>query len=361
MHVQFAVLLHVNRSGSTFLSRVMRDSSPDIFVFPETLFLIDLIAGHDGGHAHAGEALYDIITADPRRDALAIDDDRLRAICARNSSADIPALLTDLAVAVSGRMPKAIVLKLGVLIYFSLQMRRIFADLKFIHIARDPRSVCNSMLKSELPEKPGFDMARGSIVFAAREWRSYVNLVRAIERDHPVTWIRYEDLRADSLQICRLLLDELGLAPDTAAVAAPAARYRISGIDNKLHALVYDDFNADRVEAWRNELPDRSVRIVETLCRHEMELLGYRHDTPRLRAWQMVPVLAQHVAAISRHNLRTLRVYSRRRGGLAALWKRVHLALQVSWNHHVLSRRAASGREAAGASTGIERDVPQTI
>ena len=77
-------------------------------------------------------------------------------------------------------------LKLESYLYVAEDLKRLLVDVCFIHLVRDPRAVTSSMLQTDVPEKPGFKMARGSIWYAAVHWRDYLEGVAALKRQDVV-------------------------------------------------------------------------------------------------------------------------------------------------------------------------------
>lgn len=321
--MRFIAILYVNRSGSTLFSRLLSESSDDVFMFPEVAFpLWLLIERARGSHVAAGR-LHDLIRSDPRHGALDIPEERLRSICETNSSDDPAKLLVDIATLRLGTPPAAIAFKLEKLIDVIHPLRGAFGDLTLLHIVRDPRAVVNSMLRSPVPEKPGFNMARNSPVFAARRWRDYMRRVRAVEASHPVERVRFEDVCRDPDATLKHVVDRLGLQPRAPSGPRPD-RYRISALDGALHGKVFEPPAPERLAAWQAELPQRSVRLVERICWREMVALGYAPARPRLGGASPTLGLAvlRHLAASLDHAARSLLGYVRRPGVLAALRRR---------------------------------------
>jgi hypothetical protein len=353
MMVQFAAILHVNRSGSTYLSRVLSERATSLYVFPECAFLVKLLEQQERGENCRGSDLFSLIRSDRRSDALCLDDSTLRSICEVNSSENIKQLLIDIASERLGFAPKVIILKLGSLIYYHRQVHDALSSLRFIHLVRDPRSVSSSMLLSEIPEKPGFNMARGSILFAARDWRDYVNLVRAIGQTYPVSWIRYEDLAGDCDRVCDALLQSMSLEPSADTRNSAASRYAVSALDGSIHARVFRDFQADRLRAWQAQLSPKSIGLIELTCHKQMLQLGYGASQPPLSRLDRIFAWINHLRAMSEHNLKTVLVYMRRRDRFTALLARARLALRkVREQRSMMSMTTATFTDVDAAMPG---------
>lgn len=329
MGARFAMILYVNRSGSTLLSRLLTDWFEDTFVFPEISFLLHLVVDRSRGKIHQGQSLFDVVSADPRIDALGLDPAALHAICRRSSSRDLAAFLTELAVASGGRDAyRVIVFKFETLLYLHDEVLEAFSGLKTIHLVRDPRAVVGSMLRSDLPEKPGFNMARNSLIFAARHWRSYVRRASAVGRAHSVLTIRFESIGREPEAVVASLSDFLGLL--ASRHRTPQRRYRISKLDRELHAHVFRPFLEERASGWAAELPERAVAVVEALCAPEMRQFDYAPSVAAPSRFAMLRSYSAHGVQMLDHTFRTLAVYLRRTDRFSSLSRRAKVYL-MKW------------------------------
>lgn len=326
MDTRFAMLLYVNRSGSTLLSRLLTDWFEDAFVFPEISFLLHLIIDRSRGKIHKGQSLFDVVSADPRIDALGLDPAALQAICRRASSGDLVAFLTELAVASGGRDKyRVIVFKFETLLYLHDEVLKAFPGLKTIHLVRDPRAVVGSMLRSDLPEKPGFNMARNSLIFAARHWRNYVRRATAVGRAQSLLTIRFESIGHEPEAAKASLSDFLELA--ASRHGTQQRRYRISKLDRDLHAHVFQPFLEERASSWTNELPEGAVSIVEALCALEMQHFGYAPSVAAPSRFAILRAYVAHSVQMLDHTFRTLMVYLRRTDRFNSLSRRAKIYL----------------------------------
>ncbi|WP_416357047.1 sulfotransferase [Aureimonas phyllosphaerae] len=336
---QFITVLYVNRSGSTLFSRLVSERFPGACMFPELSFPLHLLALRSRGHSVTGQALHELIRRDPRIEALGIPDAELKAVCETNSSDDLGALFDALAGAMRGGRPHRVVLfKLETLLGMAGALVNAFPGIKFIHVVRDPRAVASSMLRTPVPEKPGFDMARGSAVHAARHWRRYIRQVETLAGSAPVLTIGYESLGADLPTVAARLEAYLNLSAEEPDAAQRLNAYATAAIDAKLHQNIHKPFMRDRVDGWSDELSPRDVFVIEMICQAEMAGLGYEPARPRIgnRRVAMAWAQARHMTATIRHAVLTLRHYMRREDALQALKQRARLALAQR-----ISRKAA--------------------
>lgn len=320
----FVAILYVNRSGSTLLSRMLSDHSPAACILPELAFPVQFLLARRAGKRLCGDAIFAAIQGDPRFEALGLSRQRLREVCTGRSTDDLVDLFHALATAMTGRRVDTVAFKLETLLYVADDAAAAFPGLRFVHLYRDPRGVANSMLRTPIPEKPGFDMARGSLVYAARHWAHYIRAVRRLAARHQVISIRYEDLGAiahhPELAELRLFLG---------GTAHPSTSYRIAALDAPLHAHIYRDFDPELTQIWRGELTKEQVAAVEAICSGPMRDLAYPAATPPLRRAALLPFYVRHGRAMARHYWRTLVVYLAAPNPGARLRNRLRLPWRV--------------------------------
>jgi hypothetical protein len=319
--INFVAILYVNRSGSTLFSRMLSDSSPEACILPELGVPVKLLLMRRSGRHVSGDALYRLVKEDPRSEALQLSDRSLRTLCSNHSSEDLPKFFHALAVAVVGRPVQTVVFKLETLLYVADEAAAAFPALRFIHIHRDPRAVVNSMMRAPVPEKPGFNMARGSLVYAATHWGRYVSAVKRLASTQPVVNIRYEDLGSGA-DISELADMKLFLRSERHGTSP----YRVAALDNPLHPHVYHEFDPALTEAWRRQLTKREISAIEMLCAVPMRELGYLRAlaAPYLKP-ALLPFYASHIWAMARHSWRTLAVYLTGPNPLPRLRTRIRL------------------------------------
>lgn len=317
--VPVGIILYVNRSGSTLLARMLAESLDGVFVFPELRFTLDLLVARRARRTIANDALLRSMHADPRLDALGLADDRIAACVARHGAGDLHGLLTSLSTALLGRRPAALILKLESYLAFVPELDAAFGAPVLIHALRDPRAVVRSMRATPVPEKPGFDMARGSLVYAARHWCDYVARVAHLAATRPVVTARYEALTP--------AVAEIAAALGVGVAARRGSPHVVAAIDAALHPNVDEPFDPALGEVWRTTLTAREIALIETLCAPAMAHAGYR-PVARCPASRTTLRLAQlrHHAAMIRHAIRTAAAYWRRDGALRQLAARLRLA-----------------------------------
>lgn len=318
--VPVGIILYVNRSGSTLLSRVLSDALPDVFVFPELRFTLDLLAARRLGHPVTQDGLARLMADDPRLASLGLHEDQIADAVAKHGAQDLHGLLTALATAALGRRPAAMILKLESYLPFVAELDSAFGEPVLIHAIRDPRAVARSMRATPVSGKPGFDMARGSLFYPARHWRDYVARVAAIATGRRVITARYE---ADS----SFAVEEIARALRVPVQGGGGRRFAVAPIDAAIHRNIDDPFQPSLAERWRHDLTGRDIALIETLCGAQMERAGYRriaaHPLGRLA---MIRARLSYLAATAHHALRTAGAYARKPGGARRLVARLRLA-----------------------------------
>lgn len=320
--VPVGIILYVNRSGSTLLSRIIADALEDVFVFPELRFTLDLLVARRDGRLVTEKALLRLMREDARLATLGLAEAQITAAVARHGADDLHGLLTALATAASGRRPAAMILKLEPYVAFIPELDAAFGVPLLIHALRDPRAVARSMRATPVPEKPGFDMARGSILYAARHWRDHARRVEAIATSRPILTARYEALGGPAPAVVAEIGRALGVAPSQGT----HGRYAVAPIDAALHRNIDAPFDPARDAAWHTDLTPPEIALVEALCRAEMARVGYPATTAPLGRVAFLAARLRHGRAMARHALRTAARYARRPGALRQAIARLRLA-----------------------------------
>jgi hypothetical protein len=146
-------------------------------------------------------------------------------------------------------------------------------DAVFVHVIRDPRAVWNS----------GRGTPRGPQTphNAALQWADYHNRALAIADRHPLITLRYEDLMSDTrgeLKRCCEFLNipflETMLECHLSQEAKSAAQTN-AGLWGNLDKPVLKE----RAQAWKQELPDNEIAIIDNSCTATMQRFGYEPST----------------------------------------------------------------------------------
>ncbi|WBH16838.1 sulfotransferase [Sphingomonas radiodurans] len=322
LRVPVGIILYVNRSGSTLLSRIIADVLADVFVFPELRFTLDLLVARRARRRIPTDTLISLMLADPRLASLGLSNAQIATAAKRHGADDLHPLLTALATAALGRRPAALILKLEPYVAFVPELDAAFDTPLLIHALRDLRAVARSMRATPVPEKPGFDMARGSLLYAARHWRNHCRRIEAIAAHRPMITARYETLADPVPAAVRMIVEALGVP----LADGSGTRFTVAPIDAALHRNINAPFDPERDTQWRDDLKPSEIALIETICGAEMARAGYRTTADPLSRPALLLAQPIHLRALASHTARTVLTYARRRGGIRQLISRLRLA-----------------------------------
>lgn len=148
---------------------------------------------------------------------------------------------------------------------------------RFIHVVRDSRAVCASLLAASRYSW-GERWAPSSVDGAIDVWRRHVEAVRAFTGD--VATLRYEDLHGDRDLALRALFDSAGLDLDAAACAGIFERAESSsqfaGTGDVAESVEPAAFRGPGTsESWRETLPRRDQKRIWRATAELMASFGY--------------------------------------------------------------------------------------
>lgn len=195
-------------------------------------------------------------------------------------------------------------------------LKESFPSARFIHIVRDPRAVANSLVKS--------DVHRSTFYHGALRWVRDVSAGLEMEQELGGDALRvsYEELVADPDPVVLQMLEFLGAEPEV--LSDPTGGSKQGGYGryyDNIHSLVTKPPSADRVSAWRSEMPTRQIRVVEALTKSLMKEVGYSAIDPSADL-RVTDILLANAEKAWRVPGRTKHFATLRRGYLTALFKR---------------------------------------
>ncbi len=191
---------------------------------------------------------------------------------------------------------------------FTLPLHRSFADLKSIHIVRDPRAMCAS--KNVAEDKYPW-------LFLIRHWRKMASMawlaVNAEPGKRSALLLRYEDLIDNPELICRMICEFLEIDFD-ARMLMPERLQDGDGTPWKRNSS-YDDLACERsvtnkgYDRWKTVLAQDEVSLIERLTFPLSEIFGYSQrsvpgsnlhaemllNAPQVRQEQLTPWIAEYV------------------------------------------------------------------
>lgn len=157
-------------------------------------------------------------------------------------------------------------------IYRAKELAAFFPNSKFIHVLRDGRDACLSMLKAG--ESWGKDWAPKSMQEAARTWSDAVSLGAPLEQAlGPERWLtmKYEDLLADTHAGITSIFNFAGLPSDDSV--AETVRSETEGGKKAWFEGLY---RKGRSGAWKEELGADLLDEFYAVAGDHLEFAGYR-------------------------------------------------------------------------------------
>jgi hypothetical protein len=182
-------------------------------------------------------------------------------------------------------------------IFYGAQITSLFPQAKFIEIIRDPRAAVASMNRSVFRSS---DSTRNALYWRYVMTEGHASLMKSVGPERVIS-VRYEDLVSDPEPALRAVCDFLGEDFDfrmlsfheRTASYLPESR---SSADPKLGKPV----EANLV-GWRNDLNQRQLAVVETICRREMEAFGYGREGRDARATERAEILGKKAYVACKH------------------------------------------------------------
>jgi hypothetical protein len=270
---RLAFLVYLNRSGSTFLARLL-SGYEDVAVSLEAQFDDGIVrAGRSARNDFELDAWLDRVLADPKFAAWGGDPERLRRRLRDGGfPVDFPRFLrAALAEAFDGDPARVHVYKNGRMLERPEAFRRAFPEAKAVFVLRDPRSVHASQRRSA-DSRTGRPMSEHAVVTA----RWFRRTVRTLERYAGQDWlhvVRFEDLVTDPDGEVARVLEFLGVSDRPRAQADYAER--IPEAQRHLHPNVGGGARQERSTAWGDELAPGDAAVIEAIAGPEMERCGY--------------------------------------------------------------------------------------
>jgi hypothetical protein len=267
------------RSGTTLLQRMV-DSHPQIAVVNETYWL-PRKARPDQGLTPNGlvtERLVDELVANPKFDRMGLTRERLEQILVAESPISYPDFVSRLfdlyalarGKSLAGDKSPGYVRKIE-------KLHRLWPTAKFVHLIRDGRDVCLSMLdwgKGDRVAGQDGTWARDPVVSTALYWRRSVLLGQeagatlGAERYREV---RYETLVTQPREQAGALCDFLQIPFDEAMLRFHEGRTKPSGRSSKARWLP----PVPGLRDWRSQMAPGSLELFEAAAGELLESLGY--------------------------------------------------------------------------------------
>jgi len=281
MQPSIGFLIYDSRSGSTLLASIL-NAHPELFVSLEAEYpLAAMDHLRRNGRPPEGAALERMVREDRRLAEWSFDGSALfREMASKDPAVTLEAFTRGLLDAAAraargaGDPPKFAILKQGLLTGYLPELRRIWPDAPVVHIFRDGRAVFASK-KRAVNVDSNRPMASDPTQ-AARRWAGIQRAVRESSAGRAVFHVRYEDLLMGAdVVLARLwrFFDVAKASLDALDLAAYARR--IPGSQKKIHNLVGQAPNPQRLVAWRRQLTLPEIWRYERTAARQLADCGY--------------------------------------------------------------------------------------
>lgn len=166
-------------------------------------------------------------------------------------------------------------------------IRKLQPDCKLLFIVRDPRSVVASYKAAGQEAWGGW--AKKPVAEVCATWNVYstaYTTARAVWPDEQLYFVRYEDLRTETVERLREIFKWVDLKCDITLLENIVAENEIANLRTaeQSDALRGDDrkgfYRKGECSGWVEDLTDGEIQEVERLCANFMDYWGYaHHDT----------------------------------------------------------------------------------
>ncbi len=157
---------------------------------------------------------------------------------------------------------------------YAKKLMKIFPDSVFLHITRDPR---DNMLSIKT-----FEFEAPIPALLAFRWKNSSTKLYSLRKKYPEKFflIRYEDLASEPAKYFPLLCDFLKVPfhKEVFEFYKKTDERIIGKVEvgaMKFHKGLLSPINTGKLGVWKTQLPDRDVRIAETVIGKWMERYGY--------------------------------------------------------------------------------------
>jgi hypothetical protein len=278
----YVFIVGAPRSGTTLLRRLV-DAHPDIAITRETHWITKVLEGEDGVHPEAPvtPAVLARLRAHPKFTRMEVDAAELDRLVSSDTPVSYPRLVTrafDLYGAARGK--RLVGDKVPDYVRHIPLLHRLWPTAKFVHLIRDGRDVCSSMLTRERFARRFATWAEDPVTTAALSWEQLVRLGREAGAALPPGLyheLRYESLAAQPAEECRQLCDFLGVPFDAAMLRFHEGRTRDeAGLDAK---KAWRPVTAG-LRSWRSEFSQADLERFEAAAGGLLDELGYPRAVP---------------------------------------------------------------------------------
>lgn len=262
----FILLLHLSRSGSTYLARHLAENCSDLAVISETNYFRVLLAHQKIHKKYQPKKLALLIKEDPKfKNFQFSDKEILEALqtCENHKEAIIS--ITEMILhklGVKGVMN--ILIKDGGLVDFIPEVTALFPNIKIIHIKRDPRGCINSLLHTPKSFNKGrSSMGWDDIALCVTQYQDFMAKINKIEgTGKTMLPVIYENLVADKEAVIKNAISYLELQP--CAKDKNRSKNFLRKQEHIIHKNIYKPVQKERTTAWQYELKRWEIIYIES-------------------------------------------------------------------------------------------------
>ncbi|MDP2693039.1 MAG: sulfotransferase [bacterium] len=262
----FILLLHLSRSGSTYLARHLTENCSDLAVISETNYFRTLLAHQKIHKKYQPKKLALLITEDPKFKSFQFSEKEILKMlqtCGNHKEAII--FITEMILYKLGIKGVAnIVIKDGGLVDFIPEVTALFPNIKIIHIKRDPRGCINSMLHTPKSFNRGkSSMGWDDIALCVTQYQVFMAKINKIEGEGiPLLTVIYKDLVTDKEAVIKNAISYLELQP--CAEDKNRSKNFLRKQELIIHKNIYNPEKKERVSAWKHELKRWEIIYIES-------------------------------------------------------------------------------------------------
>lgn len=262
----FIFLLHVSRSGSTYLSRLLAENCGDLAVISETNYFRILIAHQKIYKEYQPNKLANLILEDPKFKAFKFSYAEVLKQLQRcdNHKQAIFSVTKMILEKLQIENINNVLIKDGGLVDFIPEIASQFEEFKIIHIKRDPRACINSILHTPKAFYKGrSSMGWDDIEFCVNQYQKYMGKMERISLSiGNILTIAYEDLVKDKNQVVQNVITYLKLQPSTEDKTRTDNYLRKQ--EFRIHRNIYRSSQIERTDAWQKELKKWEIIYIES-------------------------------------------------------------------------------------------------
>lgn len=176
---------------------------------------------------------------------------------------------------------------------FEASIRRVFPGAYFLHVIRDPRDTCVSMMRAA---KAWENELPGRVIHVANRWNEYMRRADKLkESTDRYVEVRYEDLKTNGAAELERVARALDLEVDSETCQQAVKACALDRMRQRTD-LPKGFFGQGQSGGWRDQLSGSDVRVLEYIARADMLRHGYALEHKRSSVKPMRLVLHEALA-----------------------------------------------------------------